>query len=110
MTFSCPSFLAAAISAFIPPPWATEVTVAQLTALPVVVPLLLLELEELHAAVSSKLPTTAALVAITCLARTLPSQPQSPENRGPRCQILARQDKREVSRPWLAGIRSRSGW
>src|SRR5579859_3689880 len=34
MTFSCPSFLAAAISAFMPPPWATEVTFDQFVARP----------------------------------------------------------------------------
>src|ERR1700733_645777 len=118
MTLSWPSFLAAAINAFIPPPCATEVTVAQLVLLPAVVPpLLLLEPEELHAAVSSKLPTTAALVAIRCLARTIPSQTTVPGGRGPRSQILARQveilasqDKREVSGPWPAAVCCRSGW
>jgi hypothetical protein len=64
-----------------PPPCATEVTVAQLTLLPLVVPpllLLLVVLEELQAAVSSRLPTTAVLAAITCLARTIPSQTTVP--------------------------------
>jgi hypothetical protein len=63
-----------------PPPCATEVTVAQLTLLPLVVPplLLVVVLEELQAAVSSRLPTTAVLAAITCLVRTIPSQTTVP--------------------------------
>jgi hypothetical protein len=60
-----------------PPPAATEVAVAQFVPL-LVLPLL--ELDELQAAVSSRPLATAALAAITCLARTVhPSQAQSPE-------------------------------
>jgi hypothetical protein len=67
------------MSAFMPPPAAAEVAVAQLVPLPVLVllaPLLLLE--ELQPTVSSRLPATAAPAAIACLARKIPSQPQSP--------------------------------
>ena len=55
MTFSVPSFLAAATSAFIPPPADTEVTVAQL-----VPPLELDELEE-HPAPSNARAATPAI-------------------------------------------------
>jgi hypothetical protein len=52
--------------------------VAQLTAVPLLVLLVLvvLELDELHAAVSRRLLATAAVAAMTCLTRTvsLPSQ------------------------------------
>jgi hypothetical protein len=41
-------------------------------------PLPLLELDELQAAVSSTPLATAAVAAIKCLARTIPSQAQSP--------------------------------
>ena len=109
MTLSWPSFSAAATSALMPPPAAAEVAVDQLAALPLVVllALVLLELDELHAAVSSRLLTTAALVAIMCLVRTVPSQDTGPGKPGNRqCQILARQveimasqHKREVSSP-----------
>ena len=40
--------------------------------------LLLLELEELQPTVSSRLPTTAALAAMACLARKIPSQTTVP--------------------------------
>jgi len=43
-----------------------------------VLPLLLLELDELQAAVSSRPLATAAVAAMACLARTIPSQAQSP--------------------------------
>jgi hypothetical protein len=68
-----------------PPPAEAELTVAQLAELVllVLVPLLLLELDELHAAVSSRLLTTAAPVAIACLRRTIPSQARSPGGREP---------------------------
>jgi hypothetical protein len=78
---------------------------------------LLLELDELHAAVGNRLLTTAALAGIACLRRTIPSQARSPGGREPRCQILARQveimasqDKREVSKRWRPGMRYLSGW
>src|SRR5580700_4232562 len=106
MTLSWPSFSAAATRALMPPPAAAEVAVAQLVALPLLLlPLAPLELDdELQAAVSSRPLATAAVAAIRCLARTIPSQATVPGGRGPRCQILARQveimasqDKREVS-------------
>jgi len=64
-----------------PPPAAAEVAVAQLVVLVLLVVLLplLLELDELQAAVSTKPLATAALTASTCLARTIPSQTQSPD-------------------------------
>ena len=79
MTLSVPSDLAAATSAFMPPPAATEEAVAQLVPLlelPLVLPLL--ELEELQPTVSSRLPATAAAAAIACLARKFPSQATVP--------------------------------
>jgi len=72
-----------------PPPAVAEVTVAQLVLLPVLVLLvlpLLLELDELQAAVSTRPLATAALAASTCLARTisLPSTvPGNPGNNKP---------------------------
>jgi hypothetical protein len=101
-----------------PPPAETEVAVAQLVPLLLVVlPLLLLELDELQAAVSTRLLATAALTAITCLARTISLPSTVPGTRDARSQILARQveimtsqDKREVSSPWRPGIRYRSDW
>ena len=73
-----------------PPPAETEATVAQLVllALPLLVLLvlpLLLELDELQAAVSTRPLATAALAAITCLARTisLPSSPRDPGSKKP---------------------------
>ena len=77
MTLSWPSFLAAAIRAFMPPPACAELAVAQSVPL-LVLPLLLLELDELQAAVSSRPLATAAVAAMACLARTIPSQAQSP--------------------------------
>ncbi|HLN69352.1 MAG TPA: hypothetical protein VK280_19045 [Streptosporangiaceae bacterium] len=65
-----------------PPPAAAEVAVAQLVVLVlllVVLLPLLLELDELQAAVSTKPLATAALTASRCLARTIPSQTQSPD-------------------------------
>ena len=64
-----------------PPPAAAEVAVAQLVVLVLLVVLLplLLELDELQAAVSIKPLATAALTASRCLARTIPSQTQSPD-------------------------------
>jgi len=70
--------LAAAIRAFMPPPASADVAVAQLVPLLVLPLLLLLELDELQAAVSSRPLATAALTAMACLARTIPSQAQSP--------------------------------
>src|SRR5215475_2153524 len=105
MTLSVPSFLAAATSAFMPPPAAAEEAVAQLVPLPVVpLALPLLEFEELQPTVSSRLPVTAAAAAMACLARKIPSRnPQSPRA-GTKMPILARQvgmmasqDKREVA-------------
>src|SRR6266849_2586317 len=115
MTLSCPSFLAAAMSAFMPPPAATEVAVAQLAA-PLVLLLLLvpplLEVEELQPTVSSRLPATAVAVAMTCLAGKISLPNHSPRGRGPSCLILARQvemmasqDQREVDSSWQPGIR-----
>jgi hypothetical protein len=79
MTLSWPSFLAAAISAVRPPPAETEVAVAQLVPLLVLLLVLpLLELEELQPTVSSRLPATAALAAMACLARKIPSQTTVP--------------------------------
>jgi len=72
-----------------PPPAATELTVAQLVLLLLVLLLLLpllLELDELQAAVSTRPLATAALAASTCLARTisLPSTvPGNPGNNKP---------------------------
>jgi len=75
-----------------PPPAETEVAVAQLVPLLLVVlPLLLLELDELQAAVSTRLLATAALTAITCLARTISLPSTVPGTRETRSQILARQ-------------------
>jgi hypothetical protein len=108
-----------------PPPAATEATVAQLVLLLllllvlllVLVLVLLLELDELQAAVSTRPLATAALAAITCLARTISLPSKVPGTRDPRSQILARQveimtsqDKREVSSPWRPGIRYESDW
>jgi len=102
-----------------PPPAAAEVAVAQLVVLVLLVVLLplLLELDELQAAVSTKPLATAALTASTCLARTIPSQTQSPDRGHKKPKILARQveimtsqDKREVSSPWRPGIRCESDW
>jgi hypothetical protein len=79
MTLSVPSFLAAATSAFMPPPAAAEEAVAQLVplpGLPLVLPLP--ELEELQPTVSSRLPATVAAAAIACLARKFPSQATVP--------------------------------
>jgi len=50
----------------------------------VLVLLLLLELEELQPTVSSRLPITAALAAIACLARKISLPNHSPLGRGPR--------------------------
>jgi hypothetical protein len=64
-----------------PPPAAAEGAVAQLVVLVLLVLLvlvLLLELDELQAAVSTRPLATAALAAIRCLARTIPSQAQVP--------------------------------
>jgi hypothetical protein len=75
-----------------PPPAETEVAVAQLVPL-LVLPLLLLLLllDELQAAVSSTLLATAAVAAITCLARTISLPSTGPGTRDARSQILARQ-------------------
>ena len=70
MTLSWPSFLAAEIRAFMPPPASADVAVAQLVPLLVLL-LLLLELDELQAAVSSRPLAIAALTASSCLARTV---------------------------------------
>jgi hypothetical protein len=64
-----------------PPPAETEVAVAQLVVLlPFVLLLLvlLLELEELQPTVSSRLPTTAALAVMACLARKFSLPNHSP--------------------------------
>jgi hypothetical protein len=65
-----------------PPPAATEVAVAQLVLLvlllELVLPLLLLELDELQAAVSSTPLATAAVAATMCLARTISLPSKSP--------------------------------
>jgi hypothetical protein len=67
-----------------PPPADAEVAVAQLTAVPllVLVVLVVLELDELHAAVSSRLLVTAAVAAMTCLTRTLSLPSQVPGRPG----------------------------
>jgi len=101
-----------------PPPAEAELTVAQLVLLVLLLALpLLLELDELQAAVSTRPLATAALAAITCLARTISLPSTVPGTRDPRSQILARQveimtsqDKREVSSPWRPGIRYESDW
>jgi uncharacterized membrane protein YhhN len=71
-----------------PPPAATEAAAAQLVVLLVLLllvllllALLLLELEELQPTVSSRLPITAALAAMACLARKISLPNHSP--RGP---------------------------
>jgi hypothetical protein len=63
-----------------PPPAAAEVAVAQLV--PLLVLPLLLELDELQAAVSSTPLATAAVAAITCLARTIFPPKHSPRDPG----------------------------
>jgi hypothetical protein len=96
-----------------PPPAAAEVAVAQLVLLLVVLlALMLLELDELQAAVSTTPLTTAAPAAISCLERTISLPSTVPGTRETTSQILARQvesmtsqDKREVSSPWQPGIR-----
>jgi hypothetical protein len=114
-----------------PPPAATELTVAQLVLLvllllvllplplplPLLLLLLLLELDELQAAVSTRPLATAALTASTCLACTISLPSTVPGTRDPRSHMLARQveimtsqHKREVSSPWRPGIRYWSGW
>jgi hypothetical protein len=103
-----------------PPPAATEVAVAQLVLLVLLLLLvlpLLLELDELQAAVSTRPLATAALTASTCLARTISLPSTVPGTRDPRSHMLARQveimtsqDTREVSSPWRPGIRYQSGW
>src|ERR1700722_369218 len=116
MTFSWPSFLAAATSAVMPPPAETELAVAQLVPPLVLLPLALLEPEELQPTVSSRLPATAAPAARACLARKIfPPKPQSPRSGDQDCRILARQvgimasqHKREVASPWRASVRWRS--
>jgi len=64
-----------------PPPAATEVAAAQLVV-PLVLLLLLvlplLEFEELQPTVSSRLPATAATVAMACLARKISLPNHSP--------------------------------
>jgi hypothetical protein len=63
-----------------PPPAVADVAVAQLVPLLLLLLpplLLLLELDELQAAVSSRPLATAAVAAMACLARTIPSQAQS---------------------------------
>jgi hypothetical protein len=66
-----------------PPPAETEVAVAQLAPLLVLLPVaLLLELEELQPTVSSKLPVTAAAAAMASLARKIPSQTTVPADGG----------------------------
>jgi hypothetical protein len=70
-----------------PPPAAAEVAVAQLAVLAVLAVLLLvalplvalpLEPEELQPTVSSRLPTTAALAVMACLARKISLPNHSP--------------------------------
>jgi hypothetical protein len=71
-----------------PPPAVAEVAVAQLVLLLVLV-LLLLELDELlQAAVSSTPLATAAVAAITCLARTISLPSTVPGTRDTRSQNL----------------------
>jgi hypothetical protein len=72
-----------------PPPAVAEVAVAQLVLLLVLVLLLLLELDELlQAAVSSTPLATAAVAAITCLARTISLPSTVPGTRDTRSQNL----------------------
>ena len=82
MTLSWPSFLAAAISAVIPPPAATEVAVDQLVPVLLLSLALLLEPEELQPTVSSRLPATAAPAARACLARKISLPNHSPRGSG----------------------------
>jgi hypothetical protein len=65
-----------------PPPAEMEAAVAQLVVLlPFVLLLLvLLELEELQPTVSSRLPTTAALAVMACLARKISLPNHSPRS------------------------------
>lgn len=91
MTFRCPSFSAAATSAFMPPPAAADVAVDQFTLLlELVDPPVLLEL--LQPAMSAMLPTAAPATAIAFFARkiTLPAV-RVPRVRRAGLVILARQ-------------------
>src|ERR1700737_4360511 len=111
MTLSWPSFLAAVIRAFMPPPASADVAVAQLVPLPA------------GAAAAAARPRRAASGreqqaagnggssrhGVPCAHYSLPST--VPGTRDSRSQILARQveimtsqDKREVSSPWRPGI------
>src|ERR1700685_1320603 len=110
MTLSWPSFSAAATRAFMPPPAAAEVAVAQVVPL-LLLALPLLELEELQAAVSTRPLTTAAPAAISCLERTIFPPKHSPREPGSKSHILARQveimtsqGKREVAGRWRPRI------
>ena len=85
MTFSCPSFLAAAIRPFMPPKAAAEVAVLASTAaleLPLAeelaAELLLGELELLQPAASKIDPTAAALATIALDVRKVKSSPMPP--------------------------------
>ena len=99
MTFSCPSFLAAAIRPLMPPKAAAEVAVLASTdaAAPVAVLLapaaaeLLEELDELLQPAASKMEPTAAAVATIALdARKVKPSPAAPGVWG-ELGILARQ-------------------
>src|SRR5487761_1306439 len=93
MTFSCPSALAAAISAFMPPPAAADVAVAHFAELPLFEPVAPEppELFELLQPAASTMPPIAAVATIALNARkVVPSQPAS-RNRRAGIDILARQ-------------------
>ena len=98
MTFSCPSFLAAAMRPLMPPKAAAEVAVLASTdeVLPVAellapAALLLLELDELLQPAASKMDPTAAAVATIALdARKVKPSPAAPRVWG-ELGILARQ-------------------
>src|ERR1700692_4641922 len=76
MTFSCPSFFAAATRAFMPPPACADATVAQFTLLelePPAAAVLELELLLLQPAASRTAPIAAPAATIALVARKISS-------------------------------------
>ena len=108
MTFSCPSFLASATSALMPPQAAAEVAVAQfvelaappllLAELPDAAAELLEELELLQPAASRIDPTAATDATIAFDARKVKPSPCRPWSTGANVGILARQVASWLSR------------
>src|ERR1700683_3960749 len=91
MTFSCPSFLAAATSAFMPPQLATVTQLAQLTLFPPPPPALD-ELLPPHPAASSAPLSATAATARVLLLRTIPLRLVEPSVRtepSSRCRVHA---------------------